>query len=259
MLRLAAVALCAFASSGGFGGGCGPGVPEPDRCDHLPTSVRVDSLELGSGNPDSLFQPWADEAVIPVTTGGQGSAMFPVRLRLRGPSVPACLPQRTVVTNVVGGTVALEASPLKTYEQEDGSRLTRTLWLVLDDEHAVDFATVETRVEGKTSTRTIWVGAPYEGPSLVSIAPALREIDVSEETTFVVTLSASATYPPLLVGLGSPAVAAPVSRARAASGDTYELGVVGLAPGSTDLTVGLGRSTVTARVTVRGDVPDAGL
>lgn len=184
--------------------------------------------------------------------------MFPMRLRLRGAGVPACLPQKTVVTSVVGGTVAMESSPLKTYDQGDGIRLTRTLWLVLERGSLGAFATVETTVEGQTASRAIWMGAPYEGPNVVSITPVAEEIAVAETASFVVILSAPERYPDVLVGSSAWEVATASVGDPDSDFGTVQIVVLGHAPGSADIRVGLGRSVVTARVTVMGPPPDAG-
>jgi hypothetical protein len=104
--------------------------PRPDDCvTDAAEMTRLDVLELGA--PDErVFMPWSDGAVAPVVTGPQGGAMIGLRLRIGGPSMPACLPHQTTAANKGDGELARVSQPIKTYAEPDGSRVTKTLWLI---------------------------------------------------------------------------------------------------------------------------------
>jgi hypothetical protein len=125
--------LVAFASVFSLGGLCGPGSgpPPPDRCTS-PASNAIIGVEIGPEmNEAHGFEAWAADDTGYITSGFQGGYMLGVSLRLSG-DAPACLKQNTTVT-LAGTKLAQEASPLNTYDAPDGTRTTRTMWLVFDD------------------------------------------------------------------------------------------------------------------------------
>lgn len=77
------------------------------------------------------FEPWASDDTGYVTQGFQGGHMIGVSLRLSG-DAPACLQQKSSV-HLDGKVIAQETSPLNTYDAGDGTRTTRTMWLVFAD------------------------------------------------------------------------------------------------------------------------------
>jgi hypothetical protein len=114
-----------------LGGCCGvlpgdscsnPGPPPPDSCSSGQTGT-VDSLEIG--RDDDVFVAYHDGDTAKVITGGQGSTMMGVRIRLTG-TVPNCLAQTTQYLSPAQG---MSSDPVKTYAQTDGSFITKPLWI----------------------------------------------------------------------------------------------------------------------------------
>lgn len=48
---------------------CGPNVPTTDTCSTPAPSGAIDSIELGNGDPQSLFTPWHDGDIVPIVIG----------------------------------------------------------------------------------------------------------------------------------------------------------------------------------------------
>ena len=91
-----------------------------------------------------------------LVTGSQGSPMLPMRMRVRSAGEASCLPQQTVVTDEAGARVAGDDHPIRAYAQDDGSRVTRTLYLILDEGVAARGpVTVETTALGVTAANAI--------------------------------------------------------------------------------------------------------
>lgn len=126
-----------FAIVLGFVAGCGAagtGAPPADRC-ATPSSGSVDRLELGAATTDDLagnptpFAPLADGGGVTLLRGAQGADMLGFVLRVSGGAAPDCLDQRTDISDTGGARVTSSATPLATYAQPDGTRLTHPLWL----------------------------------------------------------------------------------------------------------------------------------
>jgi hypothetical protein len=125
--RLVLALTCTFS----LGLTCGPpGPPPPDSC-ASPTAKAITEVELGPEmNEMRGFEAWASNDTGYITMGFQGGNMIGVSLRLSG-DAPACLQQKTTV-KLDGNVLAQETSPLNTYDATDGTRTTRTMWLVFD-------------------------------------------------------------------------------------------------------------------------------
>ena len=133
MRRLAAITLAISAL------GCNPGggnvlAPPIDTCS-VPSPGSVDQLDVGAATPDDLdgiattFTPLVDGDGVPLIRGSQGGTMIGLILRVSGASAPSCLSQQTTVTDSGGARVTAATSPLTTYAQPDGTRLTHPLWM----------------------------------------------------------------------------------------------------------------------------------
>ena len=138
-------------------GGCpvSPGVPDVDSCAN-PNAITVESLEIGAPTLDSVFQPWMDNDPVAFVIGDQGSAMIPMRIRLRG-AIGGCVFQHTTFTDA-GGELFFESSvALGIYRQSDGSFVTNTHWLIVNGPRPVtgDRAIVTTTVAATTTSRTL--------------------------------------------------------------------------------------------------------
>jgi len=117
--------------------GCGPKpqpVPPSDTC-LMPTFQGVDTLLLGAGNPADLsgamspFQPLHDGDAVSVIRGGQGATMVGFTLEVSGAAPPTCLGQQLTITGTDGTYVTESSTPVTTYGQADGSRVTHAIWL----------------------------------------------------------------------------------------------------------------------------------
>jgi hypothetical protein len=103
--------------------------PDPDVCD-VAGDATISQITFGSG--DGAFVAWQSGEAVDFVEGGQGTPMLPVRMRLEGSQIPACIAQTTSLlfnANVIGS----EATPLKTYDEGDGSRTTLPLYVVIFD------------------------------------------------------------------------------------------------------------------------------
>ena len=111
---------------------CGPEdpvAPTPDECDE-PAMARVTTVEIGGA--DEPFLAWTHGGAAHLTRGPQGGLMIGIVIRLSGAELPSCLAQETSVLNAARDTLVLSRTPLHTYEQPDGSRMTRVHWLVFE-------------------------------------------------------------------------------------------------------------------------------
>jgi hypothetical protein len=123
-------ALFALACNGGS-----PSAPPLDSCTAA-TAGSVDAVEMGaaveadlSGNPPAAFTPLAEGDGVPLMRGNQGAYMVGFVYRVSGAAAPACLGQKTVVSDAAGMRVTGATVPLKTYPQPDGTRITAALWM----------------------------------------------------------------------------------------------------------------------------------
>jgi hypothetical protein len=166
--------IVAIAAAFSFGGLCGPGAepPPPDSCSS-PSQKAITSVELGPEMlPERDFEPWASADTAYVTHGLQGGDMIGTSLRLSG-DAPACLQQKTVIKSG-GSVIAEETSPLNTYAQVDGTRWTKTTWLVFEGVGPPIGTPLQivTTAGGKTVTADITVAADRNKLESITITPA---------------------------------------------------------------------------------------
>lgn len=144
--------------------------PNPDRCSD-PRAGSVDTLEIGGANA-TTFEVLDDDAVIELVFGGQGASMFAVRFRLRGSDVPSCVAQTSALHDCPEGqlgcsneewTIAESVTPLRTYEEPDGSRSTDVHYVIISgrDPRYGDSFELRTTVAGISRTIRLWNGAQY--------------------------------------------------------------------------------------------------
>ena len=133
-----------------------------DTCDNPPADVTLDSLDVGLVE-NGRFTPFAEDEVVTLTYGLQGSAMIGLHLRASGADVPDCLGQVTLIYK--DGSIAGDLfSPLKTYAQSDGTFRTDTAWLVLfPSVLAGDQLSIETEAGGQTYERRIFADERGDG------------------------------------------------------------------------------------------------
>ena len=160
---------------------CSPAGPPPEDSCSTPSNAGVATLEVG---PDSdPFVPFTDGQMVTFLIGGQFASMLPVRLRVGGANPPACLGQRTTLTDDMGNEMARDKDPRATYT--DGAfRTTHALYLVLFDDFAPPAhpLTLTVTVGSKAVTRTLYVAetpnaldggaSPRDGASTADAPPA---------------------------------------------------------------------------------------
>lgn len=128
--------------------------PSPDSC--APTQAgQIATLEVGPGDftTTQAFVAWQNDDPVHQVSGGQGSMMMGVRLRVTGPGgLPACLPQVTRLLGPDGAELQKLTTSLKTYAAPDGSRVTRTLWVAA---YLPNRFRVEVQAGGLTASRDL--------------------------------------------------------------------------------------------------------
>ncbi|MBI4510936.1 MAG: hypothetical protein HY698_14985 [Deltaproteobacteria bacterium] len=240
-----------------LGGNCGPPLPDPDSCTDPPNDVQVDAVEIGAGNAGSVFAPSSNGDVVPAEEGSIQAYWIGIRLRVAGASAPSCLPQKTVVKAPSGEVLVSSETPVRAYEQGDGSRITRTLWLTVSGREARStWATIETKVGDKTTTRSVWIDERYAGPALAGISPNELTIREQETARFKVQLEGAATkYTNVFVSMSDKAVGELSTSGRevliATGNDSTEIAIYGVkAGGPIDVTVHVGDKSATAKLQV---------
>jgi hypothetical protein len=230
---------------------CGPGAgpPPPDRC-ASPTSKTVTGVELGPEmNEERGFEAWTSDDTGYVTQGFQGGDMLGVSLRLSG-DAPACLQQKTTVI-IDGFLLAQESSPLNTYDAADGTRTTRTMWLVFDDgtPGLGDQVLVVTKAGGKTVSSYVTIAPDrHQLESMKVLTPNAQDGDLIE-------IELTSRHAPQFQGFSpmfsvtTPGVIAPPS-ATYVSDDTQKLTVTAIGAGETDLVATLRDQRISVHIVV---------
>ncbi|HUH00452.1 MAG TPA: hypothetical protein VML75_00575 [Kofleriaceae bacterium] len=156
MRRLATWIVVALGATTGCGGGCNGGFAT-DSCD-TPATGAAAMLEIGSVE-EGPFNPWAEGQVVPAVFGSQGGTMIPVALRLRGPDVPPCLFQDTQVLHyTTRELIDSTSSPVRTYGQDDGSRTTKSMYMIMRyDTNLGDAVRVVATAAGQSAERVVFV------------------------------------------------------------------------------------------------------
>lgn len=139
---------------------CGPNIPEPDVCDEGATSPASE-VQIGQGDLDSVFTPWATETEVELVFGPQGGAMLPFRIQLEAEAGCLVTSMKLVVPasteppteDVV---VASYQGPLRYYQQPNDSWLSATHYLVLNSEFEnTSQATLEVEVGGSSYSSVV--------------------------------------------------------------------------------------------------------
>jgi hypothetical protein len=119
--------------------------------------VTLDALEVGVAD-EPEFGPILDGAAVEILRGPQGGDMVGLRLRVTGDRPPACLYQRTDVSqrNADGLVAGSVASALNTYEESARVRTTRPTYVILDGfPISGQSATIAVSCGGKRVERTV--------------------------------------------------------------------------------------------------------
>ncbi len=125
--------MCVFVLSlGGCLPFCAPGPNDPNEttCDS-PDGAQLSELELVLPDGDGYVAIEADD-IVPVTSGGQGSPMISVYLRMSG-DVPACIEQRTELRDTDDRLVEYDELPRNMRAQADGTFVSDRILLILEE------------------------------------------------------------------------------------------------------------------------------
>ncbi|MBA3542169.1 MAG: hypothetical protein H0T79_21320, partial [Deltaproteobacteria bacterium] len=126
-----------------------------------------------------------------ITHGIQGGDMLGVILHVTGSPAPTCLAQHTQVT--LDGRVLQSGVALRTYDEPDGARETRPLWLIFDDVPAIGSELeVQTEAGGRTATSRLTVVADRH--RLVSLTPPVVTPRVGDTITFALVMRHAPEY-----------------------------------------------------------------
>lgn len=243
--------LLLLASTFSLGVTCGPGdgAPPPDSCGS-PTTKSIAELEIGPEmNETRGFDPWTTDDFGYITRGFQGGNMLGVSLRLSG-DAPACLEQKTVVKS--GGTVlAQQTSPLNTYDAFDGTRTTRTMWLVFEDDGPPLASQVQviSTAGGKTTASYVTIAEDRHR------LEALTAVKASTQLGYVVELELKSRHAPQFQGFtptitfSNPGIVT-VPTMMYVYDDVQLLSLTSLAAGETDVIVTFRDQVLQAHVVV---------
>jgi hypothetical protein len=138
-----------------------PAPPTTGTCD-APGAGAVSTLEVGYAvelTPD--FKALHDGDALRTIWGDQGSEMIPLRLRVAGAAPPACLDQKTTVADEQGAPTSSLSVAVPTFAEDDGSRTTHSLYLVLS--HSPMVATVTASAGGQQASVTLYRQPPDLG------------------------------------------------------------------------------------------------
>lgn len=237
----------------GMGSTCGgSNIPESEYCDQAEVTTPT-TLEIGRGLDDA-FVPFSDGDVAEIVTGGQGTDMTPIRLRAGGGR--ACVEQSTRVLGPNGVVIGSEGVALRFHEQGDGSFVTNDIWVQLGNWTRVNgsWATIETTIGERTSSRQVWLGEAYDGPDLAFPAePVTASVNADS-----IPVPLAMSFAPTESFLAYIAVA---DETVAASGEGFQsfypdgstaatMYLYPVGPGTTEVTVYFGQDAVTGTVTV---------
>ena len=144
-----------------LGGLCSPGggPTPPDQCEQPQARAPIDAIEIGQPDGEPV-RALPDGWVARVLRGPQGGAMLQFRLRVSGADAPACLMQTTTV-KVRDQVLGSLETPLNTYADAPGSRVTRPLLVILNTFQPPTgvLAEVTAAAGGQSVTRSVWIDA----------------------------------------------------------------------------------------------------
>lgn len=106
-----------------------PSLPTSETCTDEGWRGVLGALEVGPDGPGA-FEPWREGDSVEVSVGGQGAPMIAARLRVTGPSLPACLPQATRLLDGAGVEAGGDANALRLVEPSAGAMVSGTLLMI---------------------------------------------------------------------------------------------------------------------------------
>ncbi len=248
--RVIRIVVVSSAVAFSWGGACGPPAPPPpDSCDS-PNKKGITTVELGpEAASDGTFDPWAAEDRAYITRGFQGGNMIVATLRMSS-DAPECVQQKTVVKS--GGTViAQESSPLNTYPQTDGTRMTKQIFLIFDDDGPPIGSEVDvvTTAGGQTVSTHVTIATDRHKLESITVTPTTAQ--VGDDVTFVLKARlqpAEQGLAPMYTASNPDVVYSPAPSYLFQGSQTWQGSAT--AAGETDYTVKYNDQMVTTHLTV---------
>lgn len=152
--------------------------PRPDSCDN-PPEVQLASLQFVHPTQDGGHELLKDNDLVPLITGGQGSAMVAAYLQVTG-DVPQCLAQRTELRDLGGRVVESDELPRVTYAGDNGAHTTEAIYLIVGDLAEQEMQLV-VRAGGLQTYRAIYISHdwPYGDARIEAdaITPDAESVD----------------------------------------------------------------------------------
>jgi len=155
----------------GCGGGCNvPPPPQSDTCELTPgrPPPTVTSVEIGQTS-NGVFSPIAEDSVVQLVTGGQGSDMVVAALRITGDGLTSCVAQQTILEEADGDLITSEEAPMSTMSVGPGVVTTGAILLPYYGQYGARVR-IRADVSGTTSSVEFWAGdralvdAPTDAP-----------------------------------------------------------------------------------------------
>jgi hypothetical protein len=161
---------------------CGNGGPPPPDSCNASTAGDVTAIEIGGGSFGDAepFAPVDDGGWVHTVTGGQGSPMLPLRLRITGASPPTCLMQSTTVSDRQGQRLTGLATALATYDDTGGRRATKTFFLIIPEETIS--GTIEV-VAGGITRRIAFTASSYDAAVPADLAELPDLLDAGADAS----------------------------------------------------------------------------
>ncbi len=153
-MRVVLFSVClSLLSAGCVGSGCNNDDVTFDTCD-APGSAALATLTLERGDGSNTVID--DDQVVAFTYGGQGSPMIGVQLRMTG-TVPRCLAQTSEIRGFDDELIEFDRFARTTYDQGDGTHTTKSIFLVMSEQHYGAFVRLVVTAGGMTVERHIYL------------------------------------------------------------------------------------------------------
>ncbi len=200
---ITALGWCGFIAlapilSGGlcFNGG---EIPETETC-RSPGPIDIESLELYAEDGES---PITHGQVMDITVGGQGTPMFPYRLRANGAAIPECLSQSTTFFDLSFDTLGTYERAVITHPSgADGARATREIWYHIGVERSEPAVILRVQVGDVQAERLLWLPGVDQTPNVAALVATPTSIVAGDSIVLRVTLDRPSPAGGLTVAIG---------------------------------------------------------
>jgi hypothetical protein len=159
ILLLAAFVECLAGSASG----CNPqDPPQSDICELAPGAPRptVTSVEIGT-RVNGMYMPIADNSVVQLVTGGQGSDMVVAALRITGTGLGSCTAQTTFLESPSGELYSSEEAPVVTSPAGTNTVVTGSILLPYYGSYG-SLVRIRTNVSGTMDQVEFWAGDMFD-------------------------------------------------------------------------------------------------